>query len=237
MNEVTMFNFESHEVRTVLIDNEPWFVGKDVADTLGYSAARNALKNHVADEDKLTHRISASGQSREMVMINESGVYSLIFGSKLDSAKRFKKWVTSEVLPSIRKTGAYAVKQVTDPMQMLALQYEALKQVDSKQNVFEKRLDDFEDAQEIRSWEQQELLTLRRNRVFGILGGKYSRSYKELSSEVFQAISKDFKRQFNVPRYNALPRKRFDDAKKFFNNWEPNNLLELAIRGVGKETV
>ncbi|CAK1246015.1 MAG: hypothetical protein [Caudoviricetes sp.] len=126
MNEVTMFNFESHEVRTVLIDNEPWFVGKDVADTLGYSAARNALKNHVADEDKLTHRISASGQSREMVMINESGVYSLIFGSKLDSAKRFKKWVTSEVLPSIRKHGAYMTDSkieevLTDPDTIIRL--------------------------------------------------------------------------------------------------------------------
>ena len=114
MNEVEAFNFESNEVRTLMIDNKPWFVGKDVADALGYSASRNALSKHVDSDDKLTHQISASGQKREMVLINESGVYSLIFGSKLDSAKRFKKWVTSEVLPAIRKHGTYMTDQTIE---------------------------------------------------------------------------------------------------------------------------
>ena len=114
MNEVEAFNFESNEVRTLTIDNKPWFVGKDVADALGYSASRNALSKHVDSDDKLTHQISASGQKREMVLINESGVYSLIFGSKLDSAKRFKKWVTSEVLPAIRKHGTYMTDQTIE---------------------------------------------------------------------------------------------------------------------------
>lgn len=114
MNEVEAFNFESNEVRTLMIDNKPWFVGKDVADALGYSASRNALSKHVDSDDKLTHQISASGQKREMVLINESGVYSLIFGSKLESAKRFKKWVTSEVLPAIRKHGTYMTDQTIE---------------------------------------------------------------------------------------------------------------------------
>lgn len=114
MNEVEAFNFESNEVRILTIDNKPWFVGKDVADALGYSASRNALSKHVDSDDKLTHQISASGQKREMVLINESGVYSLIFGSKLDSAKRFKKWVTSEVLPAIRKHGTYMTDQTIE---------------------------------------------------------------------------------------------------------------------------
>ncbi|MSB66611.1 phage antirepressor KilAC domain-containing protein [Leuconostoc lactis] len=114
MNEVTVFNFEANEVRTVIIEKEAWFVGKDVADALGYSASRNALSKHVDSDDKLTHQISASGQKREMVLINESGVYSLIFGSKLDSAKRFKKWVTSEVLPAIRKHGTYMTDQIIE---------------------------------------------------------------------------------------------------------------------------
>ncbi|WP_455646629.1 phage antirepressor KilAC domain-containing protein [Leuconostoc sp.] len=114
MNDVTVFNFEANEVRTVIIENEAWFVGKDVADTLGYSASRNALSKHVDNDDKLTHQISASGQKREMVLINESGVYSLIFGSKLESAKRFKKWVTSEVLPAIRKHGSYMTDQTIE---------------------------------------------------------------------------------------------------------------------------
>lgn len=111
MNELTTFNFENHEVRTVLINNEPWFVGKDVADTLGYTNSPKAIRDHVDDEDKLTERIVMAGQNRSVTTINESGVYSLIFGSKLDSAKRFKQWVTSEVLPSVRKHGAYMTSE------------------------------------------------------------------------------------------------------------------------------
>ncbi|MBC9119199.1 phage antirepressor [Fructobacillus fructosus] len=126
MNEVTMFNFESHEVRTVLIDNEPWFVGKDVADTLGYKNGSRDINTHVQDEDKLKYRISTAGQNREQIVINESGVFALIFGSELDSAKRFKKWVTSEVLPSIRKHGAYMTdskieEALTDPDTIIRL--------------------------------------------------------------------------------------------------------------------
>lgn len=112
--EVTAFNFETYEVRTVVIDNEPWFVGKDVADALGYSNTRDALSKHVDGEDKLMSQIATSGQNRDMTLVNESGMYSLIFGSKKDEAKKFKKWVTSEVLPSIRKTGSYSVTQVQD---------------------------------------------------------------------------------------------------------------------------
>lgn len=114
MNETQLFNFEGNEVRTIVIKDEPYFVGKDVADALGYARADNAIRNHVDDDDKLTHQISASGQNRNMTIINESGLYALIFGSKLESAKRFKRWVTSEVLPAIRKHGAYATPRTID---------------------------------------------------------------------------------------------------------------------------
>ena len=109
MNELQIFNGEFGEVRMIMQDNEPWFVGKDVADALGYTNTPKAIKDHVDDEDKLTERIVMSGQNRDVILINESGLYSLIFASKLDSAKKFKRWVTSEVLPSIRKTGEYTL--------------------------------------------------------------------------------------------------------------------------------
>lgn len=113
MNELQLFNFENNQVRTLLINDEPWFVGKDVAQILGYSNPNKAIRDHVDEEDKLTERFVLSGQNREAIVINESGVYALVFSSKLPDAKRFKRWVTSEVLPQIRKTGSYATPQLT----------------------------------------------------------------------------------------------------------------------------
>ena len=95
------------EVRAVEINGEGWLVGKDVAEVLGYERPDNAIRNHVDEEDKLMHQISASGQNRKMIVINESGLYSLVLRSKLPGAKKFRRWVTSEVLPQIRKTGGY----------------------------------------------------------------------------------------------------------------------------------
>lgn len=108
MNNLQIFNSPDFgQIRTIQQNGEPWFVGKDVAKILGYERADNAIRNHVDDEDKLMHQISASGQNREMYIINESGLYSLILSSKMPKAKEFKRWVTSEVIPAIRKTGGY----------------------------------------------------------------------------------------------------------------------------------
>ena len=107
-NNLEIFtNPEFGNIRIIEKNGEPWFIGKDVAEALGYEASRNAITKHVDDEDKLTHQISASGQNRNMTVINESGLYSLILSSKLPNAKKFKRWVTSEVLPAIRKHGNY----------------------------------------------------------------------------------------------------------------------------------
>lgn len=107
MSNIELFNFEGNEVRTVIMNDDVWFVGNEVANILGYSNYRNAVVNHVDDEDKQRTQIEYAGQLREITIINESGLYALIFGSRLDSAKRFKHWVTSEVLPSVRKHNFY----------------------------------------------------------------------------------------------------------------------------------
>ena len=109
MNDLQTFsNSEFGAIRTLNIDNAPWFVGRDVAKSLGYAKPQNAIADHVDDEDKKGALIQGTpGGSQNMVIINESGLYSLILSSKLPSAKKFKRWVTSEVLPAIRKTGAY----------------------------------------------------------------------------------------------------------------------------------
>lgn len=108
MNNLQIFKSPDFgQIRTIQQNGEPWFVGKDVADILGYSNTPKAIRDHVDDEDKLTERIVLSGQNREVAIINESGLYSLILSSKMPKAKEFKRWVTSEVIPAIRKTGGY----------------------------------------------------------------------------------------------------------------------------------
>ncbi len=110
MNELKIFeNAEFGQVRTVTIDGEPWFVGKDVALALGYKNPQEAIREHIDEEDKGVSEILTPGGKQKMPIIKESGLYALILSSKLDSAKRFKHWVTSEVLPAIRKHGMYAV--------------------------------------------------------------------------------------------------------------------------------
>lgn len=117
MNELQIFNNpEFGEIRTIEIHNEPWLVGKDVATVLGYNDTDQALRNHVDEDDKLTRKINGSGQTRSMTIINESGLYSLVLSSKLSTAKKFRRWVTSEVLPSIRKEGSYIAPELKKNM-------------------------------------------------------------------------------------------------------------------------
>lgn len=125
MTDLQIFNSpEFGVIRTIEKDGEPWFVGKDVATALGYSDSFGSLKKHVDEEDKLVCQIDSAGQKRDITIINESGLYSLVLSSKLPTAKKFKRWVTSEVIPSIRKTGSYSaldMTQLSPEMQMLKL--------------------------------------------------------------------------------------------------------------------
>ncbi len=141
MTDLQIFkNAEFGEVRTVSIDNEPWFVGKDVAAALGYSNARDAIRKHVADEDKGVVKCDTLGGKQDLTIINESGLYALIFSSKLESAKRFKHWVTNEVLPAIRKNGGYIQGQ--ESMNDDELLAKALMVAQSKISENQKRIEE-----------------------------------------------------------------------------------------------
>ena len=138
MKEVKIFNSEEFgDIRTVQLNNEIYFVGKDVATALGYADTFGALKKHIMDEDKLVCQIDSAGQKREATVINESGLYASIFGSKLESAKRFKHWVTSEVLPAIRKHGVYAVDELLSNSEMAIKAFTALKEEREKNKALE----------------------------------------------------------------------------------------------------
>lgn len=114
-------------IRTTIINNEPWFVGKDITNILGYQNGSRDINRHVDDEDKLTERIVMSGQNREVTFINESGLYSLILSSKMPNAKKFKHWVTADVLPAIRKTGMYATEELLENPDLAIQAFTALK--------------------------------------------------------------------------------------------------------------
>lgn len=139
MNEVQLFNFENHEVRSLLINSEPWFVGRDVAEVLGYKKPENAIANHVDDDDKTTTIIQGIGSNykSKTMIINESGLYCLVLSSKLPSAKKFKRWVTSEVLPTLRKTGQYQVKELSGQELMAKALIEAQSVLAAKDKVIE----------------------------------------------------------------------------------------------------
>ena len=143
MINLQIFNSEEFGVvRTVTIENEAWFVGKDVATALGYSNASKAVSTHVGEEDRILKVLEADSQNGNVVktqtaLINESGLYALIFGSKLESAKRFKHWVTSEVLPAIRKHGVYAVDELLSNPEMAIKAFTALKEEREKNKALE----------------------------------------------------------------------------------------------------
>ena len=147
MNEITVFNNDEFgSIRTVTIENEPWFVGKDVAEVLGYTNPSKALADHVDTEDKLNNETLLSLGQRGGWLINESGLYSLIMSSKLPTAKKFKRWVTSEVLPSIRKTGSYSkpmseLEILQHSINQLVEQERKLKALEAQQGEQVKRLD------------------------------------------------------------------------------------------------
>ena len=139
MNELNIFeNAEFGQVRTVTIEGEIWFVGKDVATALGYVNSRKALADHVHEEDKGVTKCDTLGGRQELSIINESGLYALILSSKLDSAKRFKHWVTSEVLPAIRKHGMYAVDELLENPDIAIKAFTALKEERDKNKALQK---------------------------------------------------------------------------------------------------
>jgi len=142
MNDLQIFNnSEFGQIRTVEINGEPWFVGKDIAAALGYSNTADAITKHVDVEDKDIAKCDTLGGIQNLTVINESGVYALVFGSKLESAKRFKRWITSEVLPAIRKTGHYGQMSELEILQMnvnqLVEQERRLRSVEDRMDLIE----------------------------------------------------------------------------------------------------
>lgn len=229
MNEIQIFNNPDFgEVRIVTIDGEPYFVGKDVAAALGYEKERNALQKHVDADDALKRGVLTNGGMQEMTVINESGLYSLIFGSKLDSAKKFKKWVTSEVLPSIRKTGGYGVPQtIPEQIQLLA---QGNVEVNQRVDVLTDRIDKIESDLPILPLEAYEIEKVVRRKGVEVLGGKKACAYNDrsLRQKLYNDLYANLKHNFDVRTYKAIRRKDVEKAVQIVNEYKPP--LFLAVR-------
>lgn len=221
MNNLQIFSSEEFgEIRTVTIDNEPWFVGIDVAKSLGYANPKNAVPKHVSEEDKLGTQIEYAGQRREVTVINESGLYALIFGSKLDSAKRFKHWVTAEVLPSIRKTGSYQKPMtVAEQIQLLA---QGNVKLEEKIEAVNDDLQEFKKDMPLLALECQKITKAKNQKVVPMLGGKDAPAYKDnsLRQLVYSDIDAQLRREFGVNTYKAIKRNQCDVAIKIINEYE-----------------
>ena len=224
MNEIQIFNHADFgQIRTVNIDGEPWFVGKDVAKVLGYNDTDQAVRKHVDGEDKLTRCFDGSGQNRGMTIINESGLYSLILSSKLPSAKKFNRWVTSEVLPSIRRTGMFVGG---------SKELQAIFMLDSRTVQHEQRIAALEDSMVVDYGQQRALADQVNMVVVAALGGRDSAAYadKSLRSKLYSECNRDLQRWFRVNSRNNIPRKRFDEAVEYIQRWRPSTNTSMAIQ-------
>lgn len=247
MNELQLFNFEGNKLRSLLIDEVPYFVAKDATRVLGYQDYGDALKKHVDEEDKISKIVNESqilqnaenvNDSQRMVnvdLINESGLYSLILSSKMPNAKKFKHWVTSEVLPAIRKNGAYQLPQT--PEEQLQLTMKVTNRLVGRVDKVEKDIKYIKDTAEVDEQERYQLLQERTARVMKACGGQDSNYYREKKAKkVYAEFGRDFKKAFQIPRYDCLKKKLFDEAIDFTKKWYPSFVLQREIQNVNAQT-
>ncbi|HDH4656077.1 TPA: ORF6C domain-containing protein [Staphylococcus aureus] len=229
MQELQTFNFEELPVRTLEVDGEPYFIGKDVADILGYANGRDALSKHVDAEDKLTSQIATAGQNRNVTIINESGLYSLIFSSKLENAKRFKRWVTSEVLPTLRKTGAYQIP--SDPMQALRLMFEATEQTKQEIKNVKDDVIDLKENQKLDAGDYN-FLTRTINQRVAHIQRLHAITNQKQRSELFRDINSEVKKMTGASSRTNVRQKHFDDVIEMIANWFPSQATLYRIKQI-----
>lgn len=227
LQQMVFDNTDFGEVRTVVIDGEPWFVGKDVAECLGYTNPSKALADHVDDDDKLNNKTLSSLGQRGGWLINESGMYALIFGSKLEKAREFKRWVTSEVLPTLRKTGHYEVAEDQSVNQLLAefgdFKVTYVQQMVEFKDALEKQTKAFDKSisnMTLSTSQQNKVHRAVKDRVGSLLGGAHSDLYKEKSRMYFANLWNDLKAEFECgSRWQDLNPAYMEEAMNWIRYW------------------
>ena len=227
LQQMVFDNADFGEVRTVVIDGDPWVVGKDVSECLGYSNPSKALADHVDDDDKLNNKTLSSLGQRGGWLINESGMYALIFGSKLEKAREFKRWVTSEVLPTLRKTGHYEVAADQSVNQLLAefgdFKVTYVQQMVEFKDALEKQTKAFDKSisnMTLSTTQQNKVHRAVKDRVGSLLGGAHSDLYKEKSRMYFANLWNDLKTEFECgSRWQDLNPAYMEEAMSWIRYW------------------
>lgn len=236
MNNIQIFNnSEFGKIRTAIIDGDIWFVGRDVASALGYAKPQNALRDNVEEGDALTQGIpDANNHTQQMIVINESGMYDLVMASKLPSAKKFRRWITHDVIPSIRKTGTYSIPQTPDEkIQLIAQGYvEMRKDIDAvKEEVSDAKNDISDVKSEIQTLkndlpiflnEAQSIVDAVRKKGIEMLGGKDTKAYTNgsIRSKVYRSIYSEIYRNFEISSYKNLKRRQLSAALEVVKSYK-----------------
>jgi len=210
------------------IDGEPYFVGKDVAEILGYKKTANAINKHVDDEDKGVTKLGTPGGVQDVTIINERGLYSLIFSSKLESAKRFKRWVTSEVLPTLRKTGTYQVPD--NPMDALKLMFQAQEETKEEINSVKADVIDLKENQKLDSGEYGLVTRTVNQRVAYIRQIHGLPNKKEINTPLYKDINNDIHVMAGIKTRTQLKQKHFNDVLDMIANWFPSQSTMYVVK-------
>ena len=229
MNELQIFNSsEFGQIRTVIINDEPMFCLADVCRILEIKNSRDCKSRLKEDGVVTTDIIDSLGRKQNATFINESNLYKTIFQSRKESAERFTDWVTSEVLPTIRKTGSYQ-KPLTQ-QEMMRIQ---LGMIDDHED----RISNLENTMTIDYGQQRVLEDTVNKTVIDVLGGKGSCAYKQVGKKVFAECNRDLKNYFNVNARNNIPKLKFDEAVEYAKNWKPCTNTMMLINNCNAQMV
>ena len=227
MEELQIFSFEENDVRTTVINDQPYFVAVDVCTVLEIKNSRDAV-SRLEDDEKATSVVPTHYGDKLMHVINESGLYALIFSSRKEEAKRFRKWVTSEVLPQIRKTGKYEAPK--DPMEIMRLQFEALDHTNKKVDTIEKDVTYLKDEVKLDAGEYNFIAKHVRRNVMEIIQRFGFADTQEVKQALFKDINSGLNEVCGIKTRTQLRQKHFNKAMDYINVWVPSTATRLKVQ-------
>lgn len=230
MDELKIFENEQFgTIRAIEKDGEPWFVAAGVCRALELGEVHVAMRR-LDDDEKGRCSIPTPGGTQEMTIINEPGLYSLVLGSRKPEAKAFKRWITHEVIPSIRKTGGYTFDGTSKELQ-------AIFMLDHRTVEHEQRITALEGNMVVDYGQQRTLASQVSAVVIGALGGKHAPAYqdKKVRDKTYSECNHDIQNWFRVNSRNNIPRKRFDEAVEYIRRWKPSTNMSMLIQQTNQQ--